>query len=455
MIEHRHTVVLYTTAVCNLNCRYCFIDKNPALQQIDKYLEASYLDTPNYYLDFAKEAFLQDRLQAVQFWGGEPSLGFHRAYGTIEKFINYFPNLREFMTSTNFVSDIFFQEFFGLINILKQHPDREFKFYLQLSIDGPEYITDNSRGKGVTKNFIAHFNKLIEDVQNKENLPDNVSLFLSLKPTLDSSSIQLLQTKEAVKDYFIFFEQFQKVYIEKNHRNNVKFNLPIPNTAVPSQHTKEDGQRFANYCKITRELELENKTNRIFSFYKYITSYVPRKPISLPITKFSGICSGHCGNGRNSIGLLPNRMVSCCHNGFVDLISDYKRYIMKNESAHLDDATIDKQLFKNQHNSLTFSFDSKEFETYQKQLDTFYCPNDASKVANMVSSILFLANTDQIDEKYKDKDQALEAAYFLLRASAYCVRDNLTTGSIFMYPPGLMKLLLNGAKEIIEGGLGQ
>ena len=73
----------------------------------------------------------------------------------------------------------------------------------------------------------------------------------------------------------------------------------------------------------------------------------------------------------------------------------------------------------------------------------------------MVSSILFLANTDQIDEKYKDKDQALEAAYFLLRASAYCVRDNLTTGSIFMYPPGLMKLLLNGAKEIIEGGLGQ
>ena len=146
MIEHRHTVVLYTTAVCNLNCRYCFIDKNPALQQIDKYLEASYLDTPNYYLDFAKEAFLQDRLQAVQFWGGEPSLGFHRAYGTIEKFINYFPNLREFMTSTNFVSDIFFQEFFGLINILKQHPNREFKFYLQLSIDGPEYIILSNDG---------------------------------------------------------------------------------------------------------------------------------------------------------------------------------------------------------------------------------------------------------------------------------------------------------------------
>ena len=450
MIEHRHTVVLYTTAVCNLNCRYCFIDKNPALQQIDKYLEDSYLKTPDYYIDFAKEAFHQEKLHAMQFWGGEPSLGYHRAYETVEKFCSYFPNLQTFMTSTNFVSDVFFTEFYGLMNVLGKFPNRKFRFCLQLSIDGPEYITDNSRGKGVTQNFIKHFNRIIEECQNANNLPDNVTLALSLKPTLDGGSIRLLQDKEKVKEYFLFFEQFQAVYNSKNHRQNIQFNLPIPNTAVPSNHTREDGQLFANYCRITKELERENRANKIFSYYRGITSYKPRKPISKPIVELSGICPGHCGNGRESLGLLPNRMVSCCHNGFVDMISDYKRNIMNNNSNHLSEATIDTQLFKNQHNSLTFAYDSKEFQQYQNQLETFYCPADASKVANMVSNIMFLAVTDQIDPKYQNKDEAIEAAYFILRCSAYCVRDNLTTGSIFMHPPGLLKLLLNGAKDIIE-----
>ena len=451
MLEHRHTMVLYTTAVCNLNCKYCFIDKNPALQKIDKYLEDSYLKTPDYYFEYAKEAFLKDKLHTVQFWGGEPSLGYHRAYHTIEQFINYFPNLQTFMTSTNFVSETFFDEFFGFMNILKAHPDRKFRFLLQLSIDGPEHITDNGRGKGVTKAFTAHFKRLIEDSQNIELLPNNVSLSLFMKPTLDSFSIKMLQTEEAVKEYFLFFESFHDTFKELNQRKNITLGLPVPNTEVPSQHTVEDGKNFANYCRITRKLEKDNQQERFFSYYKYITSYAPRQPISKPITALSGICSGHCGNGRESIGLLPDKMVSCCHNGFVDLISDYKKNIMNNDSIHMNEVTIDKQLFQNQHNSLTFDFYSKEFEMYERQLETFYCPQDASKVVNLVSSIMFLAMTDQIDKKYLDKEAALDAAYFILRATSFCVRDNLTTGSIFITPPGLLKLLLNGAKEIIEG----
>ena len=107
-------------------------------------------------------------------------------------------------------------------------------------------------------------------------------------------------TKEKVKEYFLFFEQFQAVYNSKNHRQNIQFNLPIPNTAVPSNHTREDGQLFANYCRITKELERENRVNKIFSYYRGITSYKPRKLISKPIVELSGICPGHCGNGRES-----------------------------------------------------------------------------------------------------------------------------------------------------------
>ena len=46
----RNTAVFYTNATCNLNCRYCSIDKNPALQTIDKILEKSF-ENPDYYFN--------------------------------------------------------------------------------------------------------------------------------------------------------------------------------------------------------------------------------------------------------------------------------------------------------------------------------------------------------------------------------------------------------------------
>jgi len=51
----RTTAVLYTCGTCNLNCRYCTIDKNPILTDIDKELEESFKD--DYYFDRIKAYF--------------------------------------------------------------------------------------------------------------------------------------------------------------------------------------------------------------------------------------------------------------------------------------------------------------------------------------------------------------------------------------------------------------
>lgn len=274
-----------------------------------------------------------------------------------------------------------------------------------------------------------------------------------MKPTLDASSIAQLQSKEKVLTYFQFFEQFQDVFNSINQRRNVLYSLPIPNTACPSPHTKEEGLQFANYCKLTRLLEQENKTEKHFKYYKTITSFQPRCKIQYDKTWLNGVFCGHCGNGRSSIGLLPENKISCCHNGFVDLISDYKKFVLSKESQHMGDVTIEKELFTNQKNSLIFDADSEAFSNYEKQLEAFYDNNDTAKLTNIASLILLLADAGQIDEKYKNKAEAVHGAYFLMAVTSYCVRDNLgTTGSIYMYPVGLIKLLLNGAREYIEFG---
>ena len=52
----RTTAVLYSTAVCNLDCTYCYINKNKGLKAIDRLLADSFAD-PDYYFGFIRDYF--------------------------------------------------------------------------------------------------------------------------------------------------------------------------------------------------------------------------------------------------------------------------------------------------------------------------------------------------------------------------------------------------------------
>lgn len=53
--KERKVAVLYTCGTCNLNCRYCNIDKSPILIDIDKQLEESFKG--DYYFNQFKKYF--------------------------------------------------------------------------------------------------------------------------------------------------------------------------------------------------------------------------------------------------------------------------------------------------------------------------------------------------------------------------------------------------------------
>ena len=51
------TCVLYDDSICNLKCRYCYIDKNPALLEIDRILADSFKN--DYYFNFSKKYLIR------------------------------------------------------------------------------------------------------------------------------------------------------------------------------------------------------------------------------------------------------------------------------------------------------------------------------------------------------------------------------------------------------------
>lgn len=247
-------IVLYPSALCNLCCKYCYIDKNPVLKQIDDALEDSF--NSDYYFEFSKKIFDKNIVDEMQFWGGEPFLGFHRLYNLLPKFIEYYPKLSHFLTSTNFTVDNFEDEFFGFLNILGKYPERTFQFSLQLSIDGPEYINDNNRGIGVTKSFLEHYNSLVNKID--DILPKNVILDVHFKQTLTEKEIAELTNQELFINYFKFFDELVTLFKKKVKNPNVSIGCNLPNTAVPGETTVADGQRFAKYTKLAYELTKMN-----------------------------------------------------------------------------------------------------------------------------------------------------------------------------------------------------
>lgn len=437
---------LYTAAVCNLNCVYCYIDKSPALQKIDNALENSFAS--DYYFDYSKELFEPEDLKGIHFWGGEPSMGLHRMYNLLPKFIEYYPNLEEFMMSTNFTIPNWFDEFYGFLKILGQYPYRNFNFGLQLSIDGPEYINDKNRGKGTTKLFLEHFNEFIQTINL--NIPNNVTIKAHFKPTYSAETIAMLQDKQQIIDYFTFFDNLITQFNSTINNEKIIMNPTIPNTAVPAAHTQQDGINFANYCKLTREIEKE----RLFDNFGVITTYAPRRYYSAckDTTRFDVGCY-HCGAGIQNIGLLPDRHLSLCHSGFASLLEEYKLNSLKN---HIDlddnDSVVLKALYTNNLKVMDICIPFDAYPTVKKLLNSFYTRGQTFQMVNTVALIQSLALSGQIESRFCSKEEAHKAAHFILSNTSTCMRDNSSvTGSISMTPIGFPKLLLNGAYEYLIG----
>lgn len=430
------TAVLYSTALCNLRCTYCYINKNKGLDAIDKLLADSFAD-PNYYFDFIRDYFPHcGDLQALEVWGAETFLHMERVFPVLHRLIGYYPFFRRFFASTNFAYDDWTDKVFDLLGQFKPYAPRRFDVTLQLSLDGPEEITDVTRGKGTTARCLQNFDRLLE---RAEDIPENVNVFLAFKPTLSVKTMYQLDSKDKLVKYYRFFEGLIGKVMDLGHPN-LGVNHPVPNIGVPAPASKEDGVFFAGLVKTCREIEAESH----FRFYREITPFAgnvrPKDKETYNYPCFN------CGTGRSNIGFLPNRLISSCHNGFVDVLEDYERCFVADPKS-----CIDAKLFHPTHNKFTHT--EAEYPAYQRQIRFYNCGGSQCRMGCLAGFIRTLAIAGEIDGKYATEAGAFHGAELFQSCTCNCLRDNyMVTGSTTLPPEGMIKLLLNGAVEEIMGG---
>ena len=429
----RTTAVLYSTAVCNLNCTYCYINKNKGLSAIDRLLAESFSD-PDYYFDFIRDYFPhRGDLQNLEVWGAETFLHMERVHPTIHKLVKHYPFFRRFFASTNFSYPEWTDKVFDLLGQFAGYAPRRFDVTLQLSLDGPAHITDATRGQGVTEKCLENFDRLLA---RAGEIPGNVNLFLAFKPTLSVDTMYALDTKEKIVAYYQFFEGLIQKVADLN-LPNLNVNFPVPNIGVPAPASKTDGEFFAQLARNCRELERENP----FKFYQEITPFStnvrPKEEATFNYPCFN------CGTGSSNLGFLPNRLLSSCHNGFVDLLEDYEANFLANP-----DSSIDAKLFQPTHSKFTHT--EADYAAYERQIAHYNAPESLCRMGCLAGFIRTLALAGEINEKYATEEGAFHGAELYQSCTCNCLRDNyMVTGSTCLQPEGMLKLLLNGAVDYI------
>ena len=435
------TLVLFTYGACNLNCRYCTIDKNPALKDVDDYLKLSFLRDD--YFDRILEYFPANQLERIEAWGGEPSLGLDRIYPLLDKIIKHYPNFNLFFFSTNFAYEGWVEKVLDFANFFSRFPLRKFTIEIQLSCDGPEYINDASRGLNTTKNCLKNYNKLLDILKNTDALPSNVYINFFPKQTLDLETIRLLQDEKTVYEYYKFFED--NFYEPAMNIKNVAFFNGVPNTAVPSPVTKEDGEKFANFCRICSDI---NKSKKM-KYYDNVLPFKKHEPICPLSNTYAGGSFG-CGTAEENISLLPDNLFCICHLGFMEIVEKYKQYRLN--LAQDKNKVIS---FNNFLNETKFKrcLTKEEYDKFSEAISYGTDQDSFNRIANMQNIIQLLGEANQIDSKYANPKQALLAAHQMTELTAYCINDSLiTSNTITLTQNGIYKQLLNGAVDIITEG---
>lgn len=441
----RNLISIYINALCNIHCKYCYINKNPALKKLDNLIEEA-LKT-DYYVNLVNEIYKDHSIPEIfEIWGGEPFLSFERVIPTYKELLNQYPNLNRFTTSTNLSYDSVVDKIEKLFNIYKKYQDRNFNVFIQVSIDGQEDITDDSRGAGITKKVIDNFQHLIDKIP--DILPDNVVLRINTKPTINVSNFDKMMNHDYLIEHFQFFESNFLDKVNKLNNPRVIMNPAVFNIAIPYHFTQEDGIKFKEICKMTRKIELENKEKHYFKYYTHITPFYKKdidkrnKDVCKDCYSLSG---GICGTGIHTIGLLPNNYLSACHRAFTGCVNEFYDNMVIPE-----DIRISEKTFK--INSSQMVFNKYDLVNYVKKVDTYYDRNSLSLVSTLAILIQIMAISGQIDEQYKTREGALKGARFMATFSGTCLYNNESeTGSISSTYSGDIKLFLNGAREYIMG----
>lgn len=450
-----HGVELYFSAVCNLECTYCFQPKlHSHGAKVNEEIKI-WLSSGQFIEDIKK--YIGENIDYLAFWGGEPSINLPYFVPNFERVLKEFPNITEISFSTNLSTKKLTD---NLIEFIKEFdrvcgPKRKFRLGIQISLDGTPKTNDVNRLGSSGEEILNNVTYLLEqtkDVLNRRNI------YLHFKNTQAEKGMEYFSHRENLEELYEFYD--------KKYREWEKITPHFPELGEfltfvsPGHWTVQDGKNLAKICGILQDPDFKSKfTHPSLVFRTQINglmrrSYKKGKEVNSSYRGSRYLDYGlSCSVLKTSICLSPNGRMSLCHHSLFfdkDALKEIKERKMLSEFEECSGTPFD--MFE----SRVSNKDDFNIETeFNSLIRTLNCGRQS--IANPTLALSYkelmlkqLATCGQIDADPRDTNKIRAYATVLTHSSLNCTMANLWgTGTYSLIEPSYARLLFNGAYEIM------
>ncbi|GAI97968.1 unnamed protein product, partial [marine sediment metagenome] len=105
-----------------------------------------------------------DGLKTLGFWGTEPTLTLDLIQPLLPQLTRVFPKLNEMSFSTSMIA------FEPIVRFIEALQGYGIKLKVQVSLDGPSFITDKNRFRGAAKKVPKNFFALVSAIQDQKTI---------------------------------------------------------------------------------------------------------------------------------------------------------------------------------------------------------------------------------------------------------------------------------------------
>lgn len=198
-------------------------------------------------------------INRIEFWGQEPTLTLHHITANIEEWKKVFPNVNNFMFSTNGVG--YTDRILDFIQAIDNYGNT-MRFEMQFSYDGEE-SNEANRGlnsASVSKNIEYFITKLNEMPLN------NTKVEIHFHNVVSIQLINSITTIEEINNYIKNLYGKTEYFASLNKHNKVLVaNHPDAGIEVPVDASTEDGLNFHRFYKLLNCAEENIKRDYIVS----------------------------------------------------------------------------------------------------------------------------------------------------------------------------------------------
>lgn len=462
-----NSICLISSAGCNLKCKYCEISRSKDAsnyaselqQKIKKAFEdGSYLQ--NVISTYQKLGQHFENITGINFWGQEPTLTFDSFRTRLEEWFETFPNINYMTFSTNGGTNPLL--IYNLITDVDQTVNQDIMIDIQISYDGewscreqrmidPEIIKQNYshlieklnliKLKHTTVRFIYHgvLNfELIHHLMNNnlvgEYLRDldyitkwSNDLIFNPKCSVAPTTLALEQPYKASTEDGILFSNFLNLCLRENLKQNFYFANPI-NTLL---------RQLIGGINNNTKILLEDKW--IQTLFNTIDNIRPPFETNLFDATF-------CSSYRTELKLMYDGTIVGCQNF---LFNTVKEHLNEPNPVNysVKENLIDKKMFINLTDENTTQEDlDKVFKKFENNETSFL-----TTYQSILNTILMLADCGQASQDYLyNREKLFKHGIMIAKYNSCFFNHLITTGSIFLEPTRLIRLLCNGALDVAE-----